>query len=80
MTKAVWAVTVSCIEPEGEPRLVAEGHWVEGGPPRLDRDVPREVLDAFKRLSPLPTDIEGGERVSTGEQDYEIRYVKDVPV
>ena len=80
MTKAQWAATVSFIDPEGEPRLVAEGHWVEGRPPRLDRDVPREILEAFDRLSPLPTDIEGGERVSTDEQDYEIYYVKDVLV
>ena len=80
MTKAQWAVTVSCIDAEGEPRLIAEGHWEEGRPPRLDKEVPREVLEAFKRLSPLPTDIEGGERVSAGEDDYEIRYVKDVTV
>lgn len=80
MTKAEWAVTVSCIEPGGEPRLVAQGHWEEGRPPRLDRHVPREILEAFDRLSPLPTDIEGGEMVSAGENEYQISYVKDVPV
>jgi len=80
MTKAEWAVTVSCIEPGREPRLVAQGHWEGGNPPRLNRDVPPEVLEAFDRLSPLPTDVEGSERVSAGEKEYQISYIKDVPV
>ena len=80
MTKALWKVTVSRVAPGKEPRLVAQGHWEEGSAPRLDTRVPPEVLEAFKRLSPLPTDLEGNEKVSADGQDYLISFSKDITI